>query len=166
MKNRLFIILLLAALALTACRRGEVVDVQRNPEGGVTVTTRLTEADVNAAVTDALALAVNPLLRNPQVDLQNGVIVVNGEHEQRDGSGTVSGSFNVTLTVQNGTILAQVSSLNIEGVDISDERLARFNERLANGFAVRANRENRQITINSVTISDDAIEVTFTAQRT
>lgn len=165
MKNRVIIVLLLTTLTLTACRRGEIVDIERNPEGGVTVTARLTEADVNAAVNEALAQLENPLLRNPQIDLQNSVIVVSGEHVRRDGSGTVSGSFHVTLTVQNGTLLAQVSNLNIEGLDVSDERLATFNQHLANGFTARANRENRQITIDAVTITDDAIEITMTARR-
>lgn len=164
MKTHL-LIALLVALALTACRRGELTNIERNPEGGVTVTARLTEADVNAAVTEALAQAENPLLRNPQIDLQNGVIVVSGEHERRNGGGTVSGSINVTLTVQNGAILAQVSNLNIEGLDVADERLTTFNQRLANGFTARANRENRQITVDAVTITNDAIEITITAQQ-
>ncbi len=129
------------------------------------MTARLTEADVNAAISEALEVAGNPLLRNPQVDLQNGVIVVSGEHVQRDGNGTVSGSLNVTLTAQNGALLAQVSNLNIEGLDVADERLVTFNQRLVNGFTARANRENRQITVDSVAITDNAIELTITARR-
>jgi hypothetical protein len=163
MKSRAILLLLLPILALTACRRGEVqVQIQ---DGAAVVTARLSEADVNAAVTEALAAAPNPLLRNPQVDLQNGVIVINGEHERRDGGGTVQGSINVTLMVQNGTILAQVSNLNIEGLDVSNERLTTFNQRLANGFTARANRENRRVTVNSVTITDNQIEVVFTVVR-
>jgi len=164
MKRHILIVLLLCVFGLVGCRRGDVTSVERNPEGGVSITARLTEADVNAAVTEALAQMNNPLLRNPQVDLQNGVIVINGEHERRDGGGTVSGSINVTLSVQNGTLLAQVSNLNIEGVAVSDERLATFNQRLANGFTARANRENRQITVDTVTVTDDAIEITITAR--
>jgi hypothetical protein len=159
------LIALLVALALTGCRRGELTSIERNPEGGVTVTARLTESDVNAAVAEALEQTGNPLLRNPQVDLQNGVIVVSGEHERRTGEGTVSGSINVTLTVQNSTLLAQVSNLNIEGVEVSDERLTTFNQRLVNGFTARANRENRQIMVDAVTITDDAIEITITARQ-
>jgi len=162
---KIFIVCLLAALALTGCRRGEITNIERGADGGVTVTARLTEADVNAAVEEALEVAGNPLLRNPQVDLQNGVIVVSGEHVQRDGGGTVSGSFNVTLTAQNGALLAQVSNLNIEGFDVADERLATFNQRLVNAFTLRANRENRQITVDSVTISNAAIEITITARQ-
>ena len=165
MKRSFPVVLLLAALVLAGCRRGEVTSIERNPEGGVTITAQLTEADANAAIGEALAQLDNPLLRNPQVDLQNGVILVSGEHVQRDGSGTVSGSFNVTLTAQNGALLAQVSSLNIEGVDVSDARLATFNQRLANGFTLRANRENRQITVDTVNITNNAIEITITARR-
>jgi hypothetical protein len=165
MKTLTLMVCLLAAFALTGCRRGDITNVERGAEGGLTVTVQLSEADVNAAVNEALQATRNPLLRSPVVDLQNGVIVVSGEHVRRDGNGTVSGSINVTLTVQNGTLLAQVSNLNIEGLDVADERLATFNQRLVNGFTVRANRENRQIAVDSVVVTDDHIELTVTARQ-
>jgi hypothetical protein len=120
----------------------------------------LTEADINAAIADALAIA-NPLLRDPKVDLQPGQIVVTGSHEQRDGTGSVSGSLTITLSVQNGAILAQVTQVNIDGVDASDARIAAINQRIADRVTRRANRENRQITVKSVTIADTEIDVVF-----
>jgi hypothetical protein len=165
MKNRLIFLLLVSLLALAACNRGEVTDVQRNPEGGVDVTAQLSETEISEAITDALA-EDNPLLRDPQVDLQPGQIVINGQHDQRDGSGTVSGSLTVNLSIQNGAILATVTQVNIQGVDLSDTRIANINSRIAERVTRRADREGRNITVQSVTISDTMVEVQFNITRT
>jgi outer membrane murein-binding lipoprotein Lpp len=164
MKTRVLFCLMLASLVLAGCRRGQVQDLQRNADGSISATVQLTEADVNTAISDALAANGNPLLRDPQVDLQNGQIVVNGTHEQRDGTGTVSGSFTLTLTVESGTIKAQIISANIDGVSLSDARIADLNQRLTDNFNRRANRENRRWTVNSLTVSDNAVDVSFTYQ--
>lgn len=165
MKLSSLILMSLLLVTLAACNRGEVTDVQRNPEGGVDVTVRLTETEVNEAITDALNAAANPLLRDPSVDLQAGQIVINGQHERRDGGGTVSGSLTVTVTVEGGALLAQVTQADIEGWDASNERIAQFNQRLAENFSRRANRDNQQITVTAVNITDTELEVTFNAKR-
>ncbi|MBZ0289057.1 MAG: hypothetical protein K8I30_15670, partial [Anaerolineae bacterium] len=115
MKTRMLILALICMVGLAACNRGEVTDVQRDPAGGVDITAQLTETDISEAIADALAVE-NPLLRDPQVDLQAGEIVINGTHDKRDGSGTVSGSMTVTLSVENGAILPHVTQINIDGI--------------------------------------------------
>lgn len=158
-------LLMLIALAFGACGRGEGIDIQRNPEGGVDVSVKFTEADVNEAVAEALSRADNPLLRNPTVDLQNGSILVTGEHQKRGGSGSIRGSIALTIGVQNGALLVTVTQANIEGISLTDERIQSLNARLAENFAQRANRENRQITFTSVFIRDDELEINFNARR-
>lgn len=165
MKTRILVLFGVLMLALAGCNRGTVEDVQRDPNGGADVTYKLTQSDINTAITDALSARSNPLLRNPTVDLQPGQIVINGEHERRDGTGTVSGSITMTLTVQNGTLLAQISQANIEGWDATDPRIAEFNQRLTDDFSRRANRDNKQITFTSVSITDDAVELVFNIKK-
>lgn len=167
MKTRLLFVLLIPVLLLAACRRAEITDIQRNPDGGATVTAKLTESDINAAVSDALAQTANPLLRDPKVDLQNGAIVINGEHDRRDGNGRISGSLTLSLTVQDGALLAQISAVSIEGenIPLTDPSVVSLNQKLADNFSRRANRENRQITFTSVSITNDAVEVVFTLKR-
>lgn len=155
-------LIMFAALSLVGCR-GQF-NVERNPEGGADVTITLAESDINAAITEALNERENPLLRDPQVDLQPGQIVINGTHDRRDGSGSVSGSLTATVTIQDGALLAQVTQADIEGVDLSDERIARFNERLAENFNRRASR-NDGLTMQSVTITDGDIEIKFNVRR-
>ena len=113
---------------------------------------------------DALNVS-NPLLRDPKVDLQPGQIVINGEHDRRDGGGRVSGSVTMTLSVQNGALLAQITAADIEGLDMSDARIAEFNQRMAERMTARAGRDNPVVTMQSVTITDTDIQFVFTAQR-
>jgi hypothetical protein len=166
MKNRILLLALVGVLVLAGCRRAEITNIQRDAAGGVDVTAKLTEAEMNDAIADALAVS-NPLLREPKVDLQPGQIVINGKHDKRDGSGTVSGSLTMTLSIQNGALLAQVTQASIDGVDItSDPRVAELNQRIAERVTRRADRENRQITVKSVSITSDTVEVVFNVKRT
>ncbi len=153
--------MILAALTLAACNRG-TVGVQGNGDGTATVTVTATEAEVNDAIVDALNVS-SPLLRNPSVDLQPGQIVINGEHERRDGGGRVSGSVTMTLSVQDGALLAQVVSANIEGLDMSDARITDFNQRMTERMTGRAGRDNRVVTMQSVTITDSDVQIVFIA---
>jgi hypothetical protein len=152
-------------LGLAACNRGTVSDVQRDPNGGVDATVTLTEQEVNDAVVEALSKQGNPLLRNPKIDLQPGQLVINGEHDRRDGKGTISGSVTVTITVQDGSLLAQVTKADIEGWDANDPRIAEFNQRLADAFNRRANRDNKQLTFKSIEISDTNLTFTINVKR-
>lgn len=162
MKLRL-LLLMLVVLPLAACRRG-TIEVQRNGNGTANVTVTVTEAEVNAAITDALNVS-NPLLRDPTVDLQPGQIVISGEHDRRDGNGRVSGSVTMTLTVQDGALLAQIVSADIEGLDMSDARIAEFNQRMTERMTARAGRDNRAVDMQSVTITDSDVQIVFMAGR-
>jgi hypothetical protein len=162
MKFWTFGLLIIAALALVGCQ-GQF-NVERNPEGGADVTITLSESDINTAITQALSERENPLLRDPQVDLQPGQIVVSGIHDRNDGSGEVSGTLTATVTVQNGALLAQVTQANIQGVSLSDERIARFNERLAQNFGQRVNNQDG-FTMQSVTITDSDMQIKFNIQQ-
>ncbi|MBC8171397.1 MAG: hypothetical protein H7X77_06980 [Anaerolineae bacterium] len=165
MKSRLLVLVLLFPLLLVACNRAEVTDVQRSADGGIDATVTFTEDDLNTAIQEALAAGENPLLRNPQVDLQPGQIVINGEHDQRDGSGTVSGTLTVAVTIEEGQLKTTVTAATIESVPLSDTRVTQFNERLAEAFARRAARDRGVITVKAVTITDTTFEVVVNAQR-
>ena len=165
MKIRVLMLCMLV-LGLAACNRGNVSDVQRDPNGGVDATVSLTEQEVNDTVAEALSKQANPLLRNPKIDLQPGQLVINGEHERRDGKGTVSGSVTLTITLQNGSLLAQITKADIEGFDASDPRIAEFNQKLADAFNRRANRDNKQITFTAITITDTNLTFTINIKRT
>jgi hypothetical protein len=165
MRTRILILFGLLMI-LAGCNRGDVTDIQRDANGGADVTYKITESEINTAISSALAASANPLLRNPTVDLQPGQIVIKGERDRLDGSGRISGSVTLTLTVQNGALLAQITKADIEGWDASDARIAEFNQRLTDDFTRRANRDNKQITFTSATITDTDVELVFNVKRT
>jgi hypothetical protein len=151
------------AISLVACNRD--VDIQRNGDGTATVSVSVSEADVNTVVQTALSAAANPLIRNPSVDLQNGQIVIAGEHESRNGSGTVSGTLTLTVSVVNGALQVQVTSANFEGWDVNDERIQRFNEALSERLGGRFLENNPNATLESISITNDNISVNIRVSR-
>lgn len=154
------VLLTVLPFVLAACQFGNV-SVQRNEGGGAAVTITLSESEVNTLVQTALTGTGNPLLRNPTIDLQPGQIVINGTHDRRDGSGTVSGSVTVTLSVSGGKVQAQITAANIEGVALTDERIASLNQQLAIVFGNRINRDNRNAQVTAITITDSSIQITI-----
>lgn len=165
MRVRYVTFMALLIVGLAACNRGTVEDVQRNPEGGVDVTISLTEQEVNDAVAQALENSGNPLLRNPQVDLKPGQMIITGEHERRDGSGTVSGTVTVNISLEAGKIRVQVPQAQIKGFDLSDERIQQFNDRLATIFTNRLERDQGVITVTALNITEDSLQFTINARR-
>ncbi len=162
MKLRILLVLL-AALALAGCRRG-TIQIQPDGSGGANVTVTWTEADVNSAIQDALTASGNPLLRNPTVDLQAGQIVVTGERDKVDGSGTVQGSFMLTLVAQDGAILPTISNLNVDGIAVNDQTVTNLNDRLRDAFNRRANL-TRRISVTSITVTDTSVQIVADVKR-
>lgn len=158
------ILILIAIFTLAACNRDNVT-VRPEGDGSTTVTVTLSEAEFNTVIAAALANTANPLLRDPSVDFQNGQVVISGEHDRRDGNGRVSGTLTMQVQVVNGAIDAQITAVNIEGLDMSDERIAELNQRLAERLAERAQRDNPLATLSSINITDDAIEINITITR-
>ncbi len=155
-------LLLLALLALAACERADV-DIRRGTTGSTTVTVTLHEEDLQAAIGSILA-EENPLLRDPQVDLQDGRIIVSGEHDRRDGQGRVSGSVTLTLGVEGGELRARITAVDIEGVTLSDAQIAELNERLSEAILQRAGRDNRILTMISIAVSEETIQFVFVVE--
>ena len=158
------ILVLIAIFTLAACNRDNVT-ISPDGEGSTTITVTLSEAEFNTLIATALANTENPLLRDPSVDFQNGQVVISGEHDRRDGNGRVSGTMTMQIQVVNGAIQAQITAVNIQGLDISDERIAELNQRLAEQLAERAQRDNPFTTLSSINITDDAIEINITVTR-
>lgn len=156
------VIALLGMLVLLAgCNMGNV-SLQRDASGNVEGSVTLTEAEINTAVQTVLANNPGLRLQNATTDLQNGQIVVSGDYTKADGS-TGQGSFTMTMVAQDGALLAQISSLNIEGWSADDPVIRQINEQMTQDFQRRAMR-TPNLRVQSVAISDSAMTITFEAQ--
>lgn len=162
---KISLLLVLGSLLLAACGAGRVSVVRERGSDVFNITVELNEDDVAQLVADALAASANPLLRDPVVDLQNGQIEVTGTHERRDDGGEVNGRIILIPSVQDDHLVLTATEINIEGVDVSDERIAQFNENLAERISRWAEQRQRNFTLTGVTVSDNLLVLTLDATR-
>ena len=156
---------LLVAVGLVGCNRDNF-SAQRNQQGGVDITVTASESEVNTLIQNALAQSANPLVRNPSVDLQDGQIVISGEHDKRDGSGQrVSGTITAVPSIVNGRLAIQVTSVNIEGWDANDARIQEINQKIEEALQGRAVRDNPNVNLTRVTVTNDSLTFTISTSR-
>lgn len=157
------VVLIAISMVLARCNQANF-NVQVDREGA-TVNVQISEAEANTLLSSLIASGPNPLLRNPSIDLQNGQIVVNGEHDRRDGGGRVRGSLTLTPSVNNGALQLVVTSANIEGVDLNDGQISQLNQRIAEGLNQRAIRDNQFARLERVSVTSDALTFTLRVSR-
>ena len=160
---KISLLLLVGSLLLAACGAGRVEIIRERGSDLFNITVELNEDDVTQLVADALAASANPLLRDPVVDLQNGQIEVTGTHERRDGGGQVNGRIILIPSVQDEHVVLAATEINIEGMDVSDERLEQFNNNLAERITGRAGQRTPNITLTGITVSDTLLVLTADA---
>ncbi len=164
-KKLTILFLVVGSLFLTACGAGRVEIVRDRGSDVFNVTLELNEEDVAQLVTQALEASGNPLLRDPEVDLQDGQIEVTGTHQRRDGGGEVNGRIVIAPSVQNGGLVIEVLEIDIEGLTLSDARIQQFNDNLARRINNRLEQRNREITLTGVEVTDNLMVITFDASR-
>lgn len=153
----LFLICTALIFTLTGCRRGDV-SVDRDA-GTLTIT--LSESDLNTGLTALIAAQANPLLRNPSLDLQPDLLVLTGQHQRRDGQGTVTGAITLRPSVVNGAIQVSVDSVTVEGVAVNDAQVQAFANDLATLLNNQSALRERQVTITALAVTDSALDITF-----
>ncbi len=165
MRKLMMLLLAMGSVVLVGCGVGQV-EISRDRGSDVfNVTVELNEDDIAQLVEQALAASGNPLLRNPQVDLQEGQIEITGSHERRDGEGEVNGRIVIVPSIQDGVLIIEVVEVDIEGVPVSDDRIEQFNQNLTQRIQRRLERRNHDITMTGVDVADNLMTITFDASR-
>jgi hypothetical protein len=133
----------------------------------------ITGDDTNLEVTVALSEdAVNRLLRYSfveqdednlfdditSIDMQPGLIRMYGTYTHSDGS-SVPGSADLTISAKDGVLNAEITAVDIAGLDIDHPRVTHINDVLTKKFTEEAS-ENDKVEFVSVNITADAIEIT------
>ena len=160
------VVLVLLAMGLVACNRDNF-SAQRNPDGGIDITVTVTEAEINTALSTALTQSGNSAVRNPSIDLQAGQIVISGEVERQNNAGEyVDANFTVHVAVVDGQLSADVTYANVEGWSADDARLDEINQRIEQALQGRAVRDNPNVNLTAITISDNDLTFTLNAKKT
>jgi hypothetical protein len=158
--------LLALSLLLAACGVG--LSVNTDAEGNTILDVSLPETVVNeiikGAVTSDNAGDVNAILNQiDSLDMKPGLISVAGKKTLADGT-QVNGTFDVTLAAENGQLKASVSNVQMAGEPVSQETINQINERIASALAQSAS-SNDQAEINSVSITDTALQMVLTIKK-
>lgn len=135
-------------MTMAACS----VEVERNDDGSLTVTSVMPETSVQ----EELAAARNTDERTFTADLRDGYffITVEGENPQTGAPGT--STFHATPSVEDGHLAMTISDARLDGEPLEGERATRWNERLSERLERAAgHRPNR--TLQSVAVTDDAL---------
>jgi predicted RNA-binding protein with TRAM domain len=160
-KLMLLVVLVLSSFSLAACSFGEVNITKERGSDTFHVTVALNEDDFAGMIAESQRADHNRFLQDPVVDLQDGQIKVSGVHEKRDGSGTVDGYMILVPSVQDGRLLLQAVEVNIDGMNASDEQIARFNENLAERLMHRQDNRRGDLEVTAVSVTNDLFTLTF-----
>jgi hypothetical protein len=149
----IFILAALLGLLLTACQ----ASIARNEDGSLRIETSMTEAAIQSEIEAALA---DPLIQSVTVDLQSGYALVSGTRKRLNSDQTDTLTFRLDLGVREGFLTAAISNAEVDGVPVEAERVALWNERIANRLE-RAGQRRPNSTLLSVTITSDSVTMVW-----
>ena len=120
----------------------------------------LSESDVNQILQQAADVAVgsDAPVEITSVDIQEGFVRVYGTYTW-EGI-TVDGSADLTLTVEDGNLYAEITSVDAQGIQIEGDLIERANEELTRSFTEAASQNDR-VTFTSVAIGGDEVTLSF-----
>jgi hypothetical protein len=146
-KNAYLLLAVLMLMGLTwACGRSTTFSVT------------LRESNVFQIIQAALAYArVDLPLEIDDVDIKDSFIRVSGSYRDVDGQ-TTSGSVDLTLSVQDGQLKAEITNVDITGAELSSEQIEEYNDILTRQFNEAATSV-RGVEIVDVTIEEDVITI-------
>lgn len=158
--------LMLLALTVAACGVG--LNVKQDAQGNTIVDVSLPESVVNTILqgtvtTDQGSGDDNILTEIDSVDMKPGIMTVTGKRAMPDGT-KANGTFDLSLSAENGELKASVSNIHIEGMEVTEAAVNRINERIASALAQSASKDEGA-DITSVSITDSALQFVVTIKK-
>jgi hypothetical protein len=151
--RKTLIILTLAAFLLSACQ----ATITRNEDGSLRVETSMTEAALQSEIQAALS---DPLVQSITVDLQSGYMDVSGVRKRLNSDQADTLAFRLDLGVRDGFLTATVSGAEIDGVPVEANRVALWNERIANRLE-KAGQRRANSMLQSLAVSSDEVTLVW-----
>jgi len=124
MKTKAFSFVMLGLIFLLSAYRA---NISRNNDGSLTVTTSITQQELQEAVSSAIA---DPLVKDITVSLESGYVLVSGERQRlNDASKTNTLAFRLDLGVSNGQLTSTISNATLDGKPLEQARVDNWNQR-------------------------------------
>jgi hypothetical protein len=158
--TKLVLFLLVMAMSATACGSSITVD-----ETSVEITVPLTESAVNRLLRRSFVEQDDDSLLDDitSIDMQPGLIRMFGTYTHSDGS-TVPGSADLTMSAKDGMLNAEITAVDIAGLDIDHPRVTHINDVMARAFSEEAS-DIDGVEFVSVNITADSMEITIRVPR-
>lgn len=97
------------------------------------------------------------------IELHEGYVSVYGSHTLPTGS-TINGNFDLSLSAENGILKAEIISVNIPGMNLSDARVQQANEVIARELTKMVTETNGDVTFQRAEVHEDALYLTVQVQ--
>jgi hypothetical protein len=154
----LFIVLVTLVFFVSACR----ANISRNEDGSLAVETTISQQELQEAITASIA---NPLIKELNVSLQSGYILVTGQRQRlNDASRTDALTFRLDLGVSNGQLTAVISNAQLDGLPVEQTRLDHWNQTIASRLVILG-KKNPNSSLESVNVTPDAVNLTWKVSR-
>ena len=149
------ILIALAALVLAsvACSFS-AVDIDRD---GATVTISLKENELNemlAKSNDDIEDEDVILKEITSVDMNEGFLRLYGTYDKADGR-SAEGSYDVKFDTRDGELFAEIIDVDIEGVEMGDQRIQHLNEEMSDALAKSARESKGEVEYESVSVTNE-----------
>jgi len=89
------------------------------------------------------------------VDLHDGYITIKGTYRDSNGS-EATGSYDVALSAEDGELMAEIISIDIDGLDLQDSRVQRVNRSLARELAQAAAENRDEVKFKEVSLTEES----------
>jgi hypothetical protein len=158
MKNKFkFLSLILPVTLLGVLVSSCAANITRNEDGSLTVETSMPAESLQ---TEILAAIADPLIEELTVQLQSGYINVSGTLKRLNSDRTDTLSFRLDLGIGDGNLTASISNALIDGQPVDADRVAQWNQRIANRLEHFGQRRENS-SLQSVTVTSEAIEMVW-----
>jgi hypothetical protein len=145
--------LLVAVVALSACS----IHIDRNDDGSLRAETSMSAESIQKEIAFAIR---DPKVKELTVDLKDGYMLVTGVKEMPVGDHTDELSFRMTLGVNDGHLTATISDAKFNQNPIDGERVAEWNERIAQNLEKRG-QNHPNSTLESVRVTPDGVTMAW-----
>jgi hypothetical protein len=125
------------------------------------ITVTLHEDDIDRLMVNSNAnIDDNDVLlrRVTGIDMNEGYLRISGTYEKANGS-EANGSYDLAVRAENGALKAEITGVDIEGVELGDRRISRLNEELSESLSRSARESNGEVEFETVEITDGALTI-------
>jgi hypothetical protein len=128
---------------------------------GKEVTVNLTEQSVNQAISNASAsAAADQPFRITGIDMKDGYMRVAMAYRKADGT-DVTGSYDLAFKVVNGQLVSEIQHTDMSGLELDSPTTQQIADLISRDFITLAVTPDQQVKIKSITISEDALQMSL-----